>query len=93
MPMGIPEKRMNDRQSVRDSIELVLDRSERGFLSAVSLSKGDGRVEDVRQACLSLALLRAFKTSLGHGSPSVTASAASILCGCQVMTVSAQADV
>jgi len=70
---------VKDRQSSRQCIELTLHRSERAFLSALTMASGTGRVEEVRQACLSLALLRAFQTSLGQGSPIVTASAAGIL--------------
>ena len=79
MPMGTPEKRTKDRQSTRQSIKYILDQSEAAFLSALDLLAGNGRVEDVRQACLSIALLHAFQTSLGHGTSSVTAAAAGIL--------------
>ena len=79
MPMGTPEKRGKSRQSTRQSIKHILDQSEAAFLAALNLLAGNGRVEDVRQASLSLALLHAFQTSLGHGAPSVTAAAAGIL--------------
>ena len=81
MPMGHPDQRTKDPQSTRDGIQLILERSERSFLAALSLSVNSGLVEDVRQACLSLALLRAFQTSLGQGSAAITASAAGILGG------------
>ena len=79
MPMGNPEQRTSDRQSTRQSIQIILQQSEQAFLAALTLATGSGRVEDVRHACLSLALVRAFQTSLGEGSASVTASAAAVL--------------
>ena len=81
MPMGHPDQRTRDRQSTRHGIQLILDRSEKSFIEALSLSANSGLVEDVRQACLALALLRAFQTSLGQGSAGITASAAGILGG------------
>ncbi len=79
MPMGNPESKNRDRQSIRQSIEQVLNRSETSFTAALEISASSGSVENVRQACLSLALLRAFQTSLGHGSYDLTAAAACIL--------------
>ena len=79
MPMGTPIKRVRDQQSTRDAIQHVLERSQAAFSSALEISARSGRVEDVRLACLSLALLRAFQTSLGQGSKSSTAAAAEIL--------------
>lgn len=79
MPMGNPEQRTRDRQSSRRNIQIILQKSEQAFMSSLNLAYGSGRVEDVRQSCLSLALLRAFQTSLGEGSAATTASAAALL--------------
>lgn len=77
--MGQPQQRTRDRQSTRQSIQAVLQGAERSFVDALGSAPGIARVEDTRQACLSLALLRAFQTSLGEGSGDITASAADIL--------------
>ncbi|WVQ98549.1 hypothetical protein IAU59_005675 [Kwoniella sp. CBS 9459] len=87
MPMGNPTKRVIDRQSTRLSIQTVLTRAEEAFLSALSIASGSGKIEGIRQACLALALLKAFQTSLGHGSELVTASAADILASSSSITL------
>ncbi|WVQ78257.1 hypothetical protein IAT38_000341 [Cryptococcus sp. DSM 104549] len=87
MPMGNPEKRVNDRQSTRLSIKSVLARAEDAFLSALDLVAGSGRIEGIRQACLALGLLRAFQTSLGQGSAAITASAAEVLASSSSITL------
>ncbi|OCF35317.1 hypothetical protein I316_02863 [Kwoniella heveanensis BCC8398] len=87
MPMGNPTKRIVDRQSTRLSIQTVLTRAEEAFLSALSIASGSGKIEGIRQACLALALLRAFQTSLGHGSELITASAADILASSSSITL------
>jgi separase len=79
MPMGNRDVQQRDRQSTRLNIQAILERSERAFLSLLETASNRARVEDVRVACQSLALLRAFKTSLGQGSDAVTGSAASVL--------------
>ena len=83
MPMGIPEKKIKDSQSARLSIQAFLTRAEDAFLSALDLVAAGGKVEGIRQACLALALLKAFQTSLGQGSESVTSAAASTLGECR----------
>ncbi|KIY31248.1 hypothetical protein I305_06356 [Cryptococcus gattii E566] len=87
MPLGIPEKKIKDRQSTRLSIQAVLTRAEDAFLSALDLVAGGGKVESIRQACLALALLRAFQTSLGQGSQKVTSAAASTLASSSSITL------
>ncbi|KAK8870007.1 hypothetical protein IAR55_000577 [Kwoniella newhampshirensis] len=87
MPMGNSEERVNDRQSTRLSIQSVLVRAEQAFLDALSLVSGSGRIEGIRQACLALALLRAFQTSLGQGSASVTSAAAGVLASSSSITL------
>lgn len=79
MPMGISDKKGRGRQSTRKRIEVVLERADMAYQSALTLAASNGRVEDVRRACLSLALLRAFQTSLGQGGANVTSAAASLL--------------
>ncbi|WVR04981.1 hypothetical protein IAU60_001993 [Kwoniella sp. DSM 27419] len=87
MPMGNPSKRPADRQSTRLGIQAVLARAEESFLSALSLASGSGKIEGIRQACLALALLRTFQTSLGQGSSKVTAAAADILASSSSITL------
>lgn len=87
MPMGNPGRKITDRQSSRHRIQIILDRAEQGFQKTLSLARGSGRIEEIRQACLSLALLRAFQTSLGQGSPDVTAYAAHILACTTTLTL------
>lgn len=87
MPMGIPEKKIKDRQSARLSIQAFLTRAEDAFLSALDLVAAGGKVEGIRQACLALALLKAFQTSLGQGSESVTSAAASTLASSSSITL------
>lgn len=79
MPMGTPGKKLDHRQSARHRIQIILDQADEAYRAALSMVAGSGRVEDVRQACLSLAHLRAFQTSLGHGGMDLTAFAADIL--------------
>jgi separase len=79
MPMGNPQQRTRDRVSTRQSIQHILQKSEMSFVEALNMAANSGRVEDVRQSCLSLALLKTFQTSLGEGSSEITASAADIL--------------
>jgi separase len=79
MPMGTMSKRLDHRQSARHRIEVILDQADQAYRAALSVVAGSGRAEDVRQACLSLALLRAFQTSLGQGGTDVTSFAADIL--------------
>ncbi|ODO11404.1 hypothetical protein I350_00183 [Cryptococcus amylolentus CBS 6273] len=87
MPMGNPTKKANDRQSSRLKIQSVLTRAESSFMSTLDLVAGSGRVEDIRQACLALALLRAFQTALGLGSSAVTSAAADILASSSSITL------
>ena len=79
MPMGTASKKLDHRQSARHRIQVILDQADEAYRAALSMVAGSGRVEDVRQACLSLALLRAFQTSLGQGGMDATAFAADIL--------------
>ncbi|ORX39637.1 cysteine-type endopeptidase [Kockovaella imperatae] len=87
MPMGSSKGRMRDRQSTRDSIQIILERSQDAYLRALEMSAASGRVEEVRSACLSLALLRAFQTSLGQGSEIITAAAAEMLASTPAITL------
>nr|XP_019042993.1 hypothetical protein I302_08702 [Kwoniella bestiolae CBS 10118]OCF21923.1 hypothetical protein I302_08702 [Kwoniella bestiolae CBS 10118] len=87
MPMGAPTNRVVDRQSTRQSIQHVLARAEDAFLSALSLVSGSGKIEGIRQACLALALLRTFQTSLGEGSAEITAAAAEMLASSSSITL------
>jgi separase len=78
--MGVSDKKgRRDRLSTRNKIETVLDHAGIEFQDSLSLAASTGKVEDVRQACLNLALLKAFQTSLGQGSAAITAAAANIL--------------
>lgn len=77
--MGAPEKRAKERQSTRQGALMLLEKASQSFRKTVSIVARTGRVEDVRQACISLVLLGAFQTALGYGSPTTTALAAGIL--------------
>ena len=79
MPMGTPGRKVDHRQSTRHRIQVILEQADAAYQSALELVAGSGKVEDVRQACLSLALLRAFQTSLGQGVARVTSFAADLL--------------
>lgn len=84
MPMGTPGKKVDHRQSTRQRIQVILEQADVAYQSALELVAGSGKVEDVRQACLSLALLRAFQTSLGQGGARVTSFAADLLGKCSL---------
>lgn len=86
--MGSAAAKPDHRQSARHRIQVILDQADQAYRTALSLVAGSGKVEDVRQACLSLALLRAFQTSLGQGSLEVTAVAADLLGGDHLSPVS-----
>lgn len=79
MTMGSSDKRAKERQSTRHGALVMLERAGAAFRKALANVARTGRVEDVRQAGISLVLLGAFQTALGHGSPSTTALAAGIL--------------
>ncbi|KAL1407397.1 separin protein [Vanrija albida] len=87
MTMGSPDKRAKERQSNRHSAQVLLERACHAFRQAVTVTGHTGRVEDVRQACVSLALLGAFQTSVGHGSPTTTSSAADLLASISTITL------
>lgn len=87
MTMGSPDKRAKERQSTRHSAQVLLERAAHAFRQAVTVTGHTGRVEDVRQACVSLALLGAFQTSVGHGSPTTTSSAADLLASISTITL------
>ncbi|KAL7422127.1 separin protein [Cryptotrichosporon argae] len=79
MPMGAPAEKTRSRQSTHSGIQLVLQRAEAAFLKTIEATSMSGKVEDVRRACLSVALLRAYQASMGYGSEDVTAAAAGML--------------
>jgi separase len=79
LTMGSPGKRGKDRHSTRHEAVLQLERASEAFRNTLSTIAARGRIEDVRQTCVSLALLGAFQTSLGQGSAATTASAAATL--------------
>lgn len=63
----------------KSAILAVLDRADRAFRTSLMLRSQSGRVVDIRQAHLSLALIRAFQTALGQGSSAVTLAAANAI--------------
>ena len=75
------------RSTTRKSAHALLARAESAFSGALSLSMSNGRSEDVRQASLSLSMLHAFQSSLGHGSEESTRVIADMLgasiCRCE----------
>ncbi|KLT42574.1 hypothetical protein CC85DRAFT_274318 [Cutaneotrichosporon oleaginosum] len=90
LTMGSPGKRGKDRLSTRHDAVQQLERASAAFRNTLATIAARGRVEDVRQTCVSLALLGAFQTSLGHGSPATTASAASTLASVSSITLHRQ---
>lgn len=88
MTMGSPDKRANGRrQSSRHAAISQLERASSAFRTTLANIARTGRIEDVRQTCVSIALLSAFQTSLGHGSPSTTAAAAGTLASASTITL------
>lgn len=87
LTMGSPGKRVKERHSSRHEAVLQLERASSAFRTTLASIAQTGRVEDVRQTCVSLALLGAFQTSLGHGSPATTASAACTLASVSTITL------
>lgn len=90
LTMGSPGRRGKDRHSTRHEAVLQLDHASAAFRNTLAAIAARGRVEDVRQTCVSLALLGAFQTSLGHGSPVTTASAAGTLVSVSTITLHRQ---
>ncbi|EIW70220.1 hypothetical protein TREMEDRAFT_29861 [Tremella mesenterica DSM 1558] len=88
LPMGDPKKRVQDRLSTRHNIQLALLRAESAYTSGLQISTRRGKVEDIRQALVSLALLGTFQTSLGMGSGTITNSVASMLAYSPSLTLS-----
>jgi separase len=87
MTMASPDKRIKDRQSTRHGANILLERAVEAFRVTLATDARTGRVEDIRQACVSLAVLGAYQTSLGQGSPEITAMAAGILASISSLTL------
>lgn len=87
MTMVSSERRAKERHSTRHAALVMLDKSSHAFRKTLANVARTGRVEDVRQACISLVLLSAFQTALGHGSPATTALAAGILASVPALTL------
>lgn len=91
LTMGSPGKRTKskaqERQSSRHDAVVQLELASSAFRKTLARIARTGRVEDVRQTCVSLALLGAFQTSLGHGSPLTTVSAACTLASVSTITL------
>lgn len=85
MTMSGPERK--DRASSRHTAQLLLEKASEAFRSTLAAVARTGKVEEVRQACVSLAVLGAFQTSLGHGNPETTASAAGVLASASSITL------
>lgn len=83
--MSSPER--NDRTSSRHAAQILLEKASEAFRSTLAAVARTGKVEEVRQACVSLAVLGAFQTSLGHGNSETTASAAGILASASSITL------
>lgn len=79
MPMTSLSAKAAPRSTTRKTAHALLARAEAAFSDALSMSMVSGRSEDVRQAGLSLAMLHAFQSSLGHGSVEATRLAADVL--------------
>lgn len=79
MTMASPDKRPKERLSTRNGAHLLLEKAVEAFRITLANYSQTGRVEDIRQACVSLAVLGAFQTSLGQGSATTTALTAGLL--------------
>lgn len=77
--MSTLTRRTQDRHSTRRTVNTLLAKSAAAFHAALVLMEQDGRVEDVRQIGMSLALLHAFQTSLGEGGEGLARAAADLL--------------
>lgn len=82
--MGASDVKSKSRLSTRHKIEVVLDRAGGAFLQALKIAASSGKVEDVRRACLNVALLKAFQTCLGQGGRDNMAMAANLMGGYKV---------
>ncbi|GMK55720.1 hypothetical protein CspeluHIS016_0207760 [Cutaneotrichosporon spelunceum] len=87
LTMDASSKRGKSRHTSQHEAVLQLEHASAAFRNALTMIESRGRVEDVRQTCVSLAVLSAFKTSLGHGSPATTASTASTLASAPMLTL------
>lgn len=67
------------KSRTRLPIHNLLDGAEAAYTSALSLCRESGTVEDVRQAAVALAMLYAYRSSLGQGSVETTRAAADLL--------------
>lgn len=75
MPMGSSALSVAFTKA-REDVVTTLARAEAAFDWNLEADRACGRVQPVREACLSLSLLRAFQTSLGQSSTTLTSKAA-----------------
>lgn len=79
LPMGMSSSDgIAPPTSTRDILASVIN-AEKFFWTGLELSGSRGEVQQVREAALSLGLLRAFQTSLGKGGKNNALIAAALL--------------
>jgi separase len=78
LPMGVTKNEASSLSSGQEVIG-VLNNAERLFWSDLTLISRRGNVFDVRDAAISLALIRAFQTSLGNSTNDSPVLAARLL--------------
>jgi hypothetical protein len=66
IPMGFLVGASVRPSKARKDANLTLARAEEAFCKALEHSRASGRVQQVREACLSLSALRALQTSMGQ---------------------------
>lgn len=79
MPVGTVNDVDEDIAQSRNAIAASLQDAESAFQSYLSLRGNAGNVSDVREATVTIAMLRAYQASLGRSSVEYTRGAASLL--------------
>ena len=79
MPVGTVNDVDEDIAQSRNAIAATLEDAESAFQSYISLRGNAGNVSDVREATVTIAMLRAYQASLGRNSVQYTRGAASLL--------------
>ena len=83
MPMGafIPEGQVTERQASSAVLTILAD-AERAFESYLADREQTGNVEDVRDAAMSIALLKVYRSSLGQNASALTSDTVNLLGMC-----------
>lgn len=83
MPMGaiIPEGQLTEQQASSAVLTILAD-AERAFESYLADREQTGNVEDVRDAAMSIALLKVYRSSLGQNASALTSDTVNLLGMC-----------